>query len=50
VGGVVGSGWVVEVDGDDNADGVFAELNFWKRRVSEAWWDNPRSRENSGDA
>jgi hypothetical protein len=47
VGGVVGSGWVVEVDGDDNAVG---ELNFWKRRVSEACCDKFRSRENSGEA
>jgi hypothetical protein len=46
-GGVVGSGWVVEVDGDDNAVG---ELNFWKRRVSEACCDKFRSRENSGEA
>jgi hypothetical protein len=48
VGGVVGSGWDVDVDGDDNAVGVL--LNFWKRRVSEAWCDNFRSRVNSGEA
>ena len=28
VGWVVGSGWVVEVDGDDNVVGVFPKLNF----------------------
>lgn len=50
VDGEAGSAWVVEVDGDDNAGGVFPELNFWKRRVSEAWCDNFRSREISGEA
>jgi hypothetical protein len=50
VGGEVGSAWVVEVEGDDNGGGVFPGLNLWKRRVSEAWCDNFRSRVASGEA
>jgi len=45
-----GSGGVVEADGVDNGGGVFPGLNLWKRRVSEAWCDNFRSRVISGEA
>jgi hypothetical protein len=50
VGGEAGSAWVAEVDGDDSGGGVFPGLNFWKRRVSEAWCDSFRSRVISGEA
>ncbi len=36
MGGVVGSGWDVDVGDDDNAVGVLPELNFGNRRVSDA--------------
>jgi hypothetical protein len=50
VGEEAGSGWVVEVNGEGDAGGVIPGLNFWRRRVSEAWCDSFLSRGTSGEA